>query len=166
MKSIRHTKQLPRYLQRSICLLALSLIICACTFSEGKLTADEGGDIVLRYKLEAQNSYIIGQPVLITFTLENVTEKDVYVLTWYTPLEGIKGNIFKVTRNGIELPYEGRMIKRGNPVREDYIQIKPMGSASSTVDLTPAFNMDVRGEYHVEFIKNIYEPLAKLDLWG
>jgi hypothetical protein len=157
MRGIRQNKQLSRYLQRGVYLLLLNLIIWSCAFFGENSSADKQQDIVLRFKLEARNSYIIGQPVPITFTLENVTHKDVYVLTWYTPFEGIKGKIFKVTRNGIEIPYEGRMIKRGNPVRQDYIHIKPLGSVSSTVDLTLAFNMDVPGEYRIEFIKHIYD---------
>jgi hypothetical protein len=157
MRNIRQNKQLSRCLQGGVYLLLLNFTILSCAFFNEKSIADEPQDIVLRFKLEARNSYIIGQPVPVTFTLQNVTHKDVYVLTWYTPFEGIKGKIFKVTRNGIEIPYEGRMMKCGNFAREDYIHIKPLGSVSSTVDLTLACNMNVPGEYHVEYIKHIYD---------
>ncbi len=157
MRGIRQNKQLSRYSDGGVYLLLLNLIILSCAFPGENRSADKQQDVVLSFKLEARNSYIIGQPVPITFTLQNLTHKDVYILTWYTPFEGIKGKIFKVTRNGIQIPYEGRMIKRGNPVREDYIHIKPLGSVTTTVDLAPAFNMDVPGEYRVEFIKHIYD---------
>jgi hypothetical protein len=157
MRTIWQNKQLSRCLQGGVYLLLLNFTILSCAFFNERSLADEPQDIVLKFKLEARNSYIIEQPVPVTFILQNVTHKDVYVLNWYTPFEGIKGKIFKVTRNGIEIPYEGRMMKRGNPTREDYIHIKPLGSVSSIVDLTLAFNMDIPGEYHTEYIKHIYD---------
>jgi hypothetical protein len=39
-----------------------------------------------------------------------------YVLKWFTPLEGIGGDIFRVERDGAELPYHGKLVKRGPPV--------------------------------------------------
>lgn len=157
MMGINGDKKLLRYIQGGVYLILMSFIIWSCAFFSEKSLADTHQDIVLKFKLEARNSYIIGQPVPLTFTLENVTHKNVHVLIWYTPLEGINGKIFKVTRDGIEIPYEGRMVKRGNPVQQDYIHIKPSGSVSSTVDLALAFNMNIPGEYRVEFIKHIYD---------
>jgi hypothetical protein len=157
MNSIKQHNKLLTYIQGGVYLVLLILIIWACAFFSEKGFADKPQEAVLKFKLEARNSYIIGQPVPITFTLENLTHKDIYVLTWYTPLEGMKSKFFKVTRNGIEFPYEGRMIKRADPVQQDYIHIEPRGSVSSTVDLTLAFRMDVPGEYRIEFTKHIYD---------
>jgi hypothetical protein len=121
------------------------------------VSTDKKQDAVLRFKLEARDSYVLGQPVPVTFRLENLTHKDVYVLTWYTPFEGLKGKIFKVTRDGAEIPYEGRMIKRGEPAHEDYLHIVAGGAASAVVDLNQAYKIDVPGEYHVEFVRRIYD---------
>lgn len=158
MKSTGRNERLSRCLRRGVCLLLFNFSLLSCAVFNEKGLADEQQNPVLRFRLEAQPSYIIGQPVPITFTLENLTNRDIYVLTWYTPLEGVKGKIFKVTRDGTEIPYEGRMVKRGNPAREDYIHITSRGSsAPSTVDLSLSFNMTVPGEYHVEFIKRVYD---------
>lgn len=86
---------------------------------------------VLKYQLSASNSYVLGKPVIIKFTLYNLLDENIWVLTWYTPLEGLKGKIFLVTCNGKEIPYEGRMVKRGNPTQDDYIYIASKGSAST-----------------------------------
>jgi peptidyl-Lys metalloendopeptidase len=140
-----------------MCLFALSIFMWQCPLFSENIASDNEQGAALRFKLEARDSYILGQPVPITFTLENLMRRDVYVLTWYTPFEGLKGKIFKVTRNGAEIPYEGRMIKRGEPTREDYLHIAPLGSASATVDLALVYNMGAPGTYRVEFIKGIYD---------
>jgi hypothetical protein len=118
---------------------------------------DQPEEAVLKFKLEAQADYAAGQAVNIKFTLENVSHEALYVLTWYTPLEGLKGKIFKVTRNGEEIPYEGRMIKRGNPAREDYMRIGPGESASATVDLSSGYNLGAPGEYRIEYKGRIHD---------
>lgn len=50
------------------------------------------------------------------FTLENLSDETVYVLKWFTPLEGLFGDIFRITRDSEEIPYTGPMVKRGDPV--------------------------------------------------
>jgi hypothetical protein len=138
-------------------LFFLSFFIGQSALSGESEFGDNKQNAMLRFKLKAQDSYIVGQPVAVTFMLENLTDKDVYVLTWYTPFEGMNGKIFSVTREGIEIPYKGRMVKRGEPVRKDYLHITPLGSASEVLDLATAYNMNTPGEYHVEFIKPIYD---------
>ena len=106
---------------------------------------------VLRFKLEAQPEYAAGQAVNIKFTLENISSEALFVLAWQTPLEGLKGNIFKVSRNGDRIPYEGRMIKRGAPVRSEYVRIGPGESVSATIDLSTGYSLCAAGRYDVEF---------------
>lgn len=133
------------------------LAVVSCGVPAGMNAIDQPQEAVLEYTLEAQAGFAAGQPVNIKFTLGNVSNETLYVLTWYTPLEGLKGKIFKVTRDGVEIPYEGRMVKRGNPVREDYVRIGPGESASATVDLSSGYNLSARGEYRVEFKGRIHD---------
>ncbi|MBI5827482.1 MAG: hypothetical protein HZB22_07145 [Deltaproteobacteria bacterium] len=111
----------------------------------------------MRFTLDAQQSYAAGSPVAIRFTLENLTAEPLYVLKWYTPLEGIKGRIFKVTRDGVEVLYEGPMVKRANPVRDDYVRIGPGESVSVAVDLSVVYDLTKPGEYRAEFSGRIYD---------
>ena len=99
----------------------------------------------------------LGSPFRLPLSWKYLTHKDLYILTWYTPFEGLNGKIFKVTREGVEVPYEGRMIKRGDPGPKNYLHITPQGSASAVVDLAKAYPMNTPGKYHVEFIKRIYD---------
>lgn len=119
---------------------------------------------VLTYQLESKESFRLDEPATIRFTVRDGGDKALYVLMWYTPLEGMKGEIFKVLRDNEELPYEGRMVKRGDPRAEDYIRIEPQDSASATVDLSLGFDVSKPGNYRVEFIKKIYDVIVAEDV--
>jgi len=111
---------------------------------------------VMKFQLEAHSSYVQGQPIKIKFTLNNVSSQNIWVLKWYTPLEGIKGKIFQLVCDGAAVKYEGRMTKRGEPDQKDYVQLPPGGSVSAEVDLSTAYSLasgrkcklTFRGEIH------------------
>jgi hypothetical protein len=111
----------------------------------------------MRYGLTAEPGYLTGQPVLIRFTLENMTDGDLWVLTWYTPLEGLKGRIFDVTCDGAEIRYEGRMVKRGDPGGKDYVHIPPRGSVSAVVDLSETYSLPACRDCRVRFRGRIHD---------
>jgi peptidyl-Lys metalloendopeptidase len=98
-------------------------------------------DSVLSYRLTARDHYASGDPIVVTFRLMNGGDRDVWVLPWHTPLEGIKGRIFEVTCAGESVAYAGRMMKRGDPVAGDYIRIAAGDSASAEVDLREAYSL-------------------------
>jgi hypothetical protein len=96
-------------------------------------------DSAVSYQLLAQDHYAPGGPIVVTFRLSNAGDRDVWVLNWYTPLEGIKGRIFDVTCSGESVAYEGRLMKRGDPTAEDYIRVAAGDSAVADVDLAQAY---------------------------
>ncbi len=112
---------------------------------------------ILRYHLSAQNSYILGKQVVIKFTLENLSGREIWVLKWYTPLEGLKGRILKVFCESKEILYEGRIVKRADPATEDYVRLSPGGSVSAEVDLSSAYALPVCSEVKVSFRGNIQD---------
>ena len=57
-------------------------------------------DAALNYELKAQGSYEQSKSIIIEFRIENQSLKEVWLLKWYTPLEGIKGKMFDVTCDG------------------------------------------------------------------
>jgi peptidyl-Lys metalloendopeptidase len=111
----------------------------------------------MRYQLSANDTYVKGDPVIINFTLMNLSNENLWVLTWYTPLEGLKGKIFRVTCDGKDVPYEGPMLKRGQPNKDDYIQIYPGSSVSKKVDLSAVYQIPACNEAFVEFKGRIYD---------
>jgi Tol biopolymer transport system component len=109
--------------------------------------------------LEAPASLPRGEPVEVRFTLTNRSETGLYVLKWYTPLEGLYGDIFRVERDGEPIPYNGPLVMRGDPTGDDYVYLDPGESASATVDLTavgendaPAYDFSRPGRYTIVFI--------------
>lgn len=144
----------------AISVASLVFFVFACTMAQGQSRTMQQAP-VLRYSLQAKDFYVIGNPVGVEFTLKNLTSRTLSVLTWYTPLEGLKGDIFKVTRDGVELRYEGRMVKRADPNANDYVRISAHASVSSTIDLSSAYDFSVPGHYNVEFAGQIFDVVSE-----
>jgi hypothetical protein len=111
--------------------------------------ADEAS--TLTAALEAPESLPTGAVVTVEFTLTNVSPEGLYVLTWFTPLEGLAGDIFGVQRDREEVPYRGKLVKRGPPTSEDYVWIDAGGSISAEVDLAQGYDFARAGQYTVQF---------------
>ena len=104
----------------------------------------------LECRLEAVNPLVAGGPVGVRFRLTNRTRGPLWVLRWNTPIEGWRGTIFTVTFKGTALPYQGPMLKRGDPGREEYVEIPPGESVNVSVDLAEVYDVKQPGEYQVK----------------
>ncbi len=100
---------------------------------------------------------VAGSPTSIRFSLANRTAEPLWVLRWNTPLEGWKGTILTVTHNGTEIFYQGPMMKRGDPSREDYVEIPSGESASNTVNLADVYEMSPPGQYEVKVTGSLHD---------
>jgi len=118
-------------------------------------------EAALEYLLKSQESYAVGSPVRIGFELRNLSDQTIYVLKWYTPLEGLFGNIFRVTRDGEEIPYQGPMAKRGDPGPEEYVELQPRGSVSAEVDLSAGYDLSRPGSYQLEFKGQLFDVVTQ-----
>jgi peptidyl-Lys metalloendopeptidase len=125
--------------------------------AEGEMPTRTTLGLSLDCTLEMDETYPVGQPVNLRFELHNQTDRSLYALTWYTPLEGIAGDIFRVTQDGEELPYQGMLAKRGDPTREEYITIEPGEAASAEVDLRTGYDLSVPGSYQVQFTAGLQD---------
>jgi heat shock protein HslJ len=101
--------------------------------------------------LEAPESLTSGAVVPVRFTLTNTLSEGIFVLTWFTPLEGLVGDIFRVEREAVELTYRGKMVKRGPPTAEDYVWLDAGGSLLTEVDLAEGYDFSQTGQYTVQF---------------
>lgn len=110
----------------------------------------------LTCRLEAQ------APSRLRFELANSSESALWVLKWNTPLEGWKGTVLEVTRDGKEVPYEGRLFKRGDPRREDYVEIPAGGKVDATVDLAEVYDVSRPGTYKVEADGELIDVTAEM----
>ena len=96
---------------------------------------------------------------MVRFVLENRGKTALQVLRWYTPLEGVRGDIFRVSRAGTRLPYEGPLMKRGDPGAADYVEIPPGGSVAGTADLSAAYGIHEPGKYRVAFTRGLSDVI-------
>jgi len=101
--------------------------------------------------------------VKLRFTLINNTDARLHVLKWYTPLEGIAGEIFRVGRDGQVIPYQGILATRATPPPEAYVLLGPGESVSAEVDLATAYDFSVAAEYAIEFISPRISHVARTE---
>ena len=74
-------------------------------------------------RLDSADEHVSGKPVFVAMELRNQDDSARYMLKWYTPFEGIAGEIFTVEHDGGAVKYQGPLAKRGEPVASDYIEI-------------------------------------------
>jgi peptidyl-Lys metalloendopeptidase len=125
--------------------LTVGALACALHRERGNVGTN------LECTLSAPHRVRVGEPVPVHFRLTNRAPGPLYVLTWRTPLEGLRGNDFLITRDGEELRYRGPMVKRGEPEREHYVVIASDASADADVDLAPAYDFQQPGRYRIAF---------------
>ena len=86
--------------------------------------------------------------------ITNGSGSSLRVLKWNTPLEGWKGTVLRVTRDGRDgeerLAYQGPMLKRGDPQGDAYVEIPAGGKVDATVDLAEVYDVSRPGTYKVE----------------
>ena len=122
--------------------------------AEPKPTASkypESQESDLTAKIDVPTSLDSGGIVMAIFTLTNTSSDGLFFLKWFTPLEGIAGDIFRVERDGAELPYRGKLVKRGPPISEDFVWLEAGESVSAEVDLAEGYDFSQAGQYTIQF---------------
>lgn len=123
---------------------ALVLLVTAA------LPLSAAADDALRCTLSAPAKAAAGQPVMLQFTLTNRGSAALDVLQWNTPFEGWFGSYVRVLRDGVELPYRGPQLKRGDPRKSAYFRLRAGQSRRASVDLALPFDLTQPGHYRVE----------------
>ncbi|HEY6065711.1 MAG TPA: protease [Thermoanaerobaculia bacterium] len=96
-----------------------------------------------------------GRPVEVRFTLKNGGARALKVLRWYTPFEGLRGDIFTVTRGARRIEYEGPLMKRGDPSAGDYVEVPAGESVSAVVDASQGYDFSRAGTYRISFARGL-----------
>ena len=113
--------------------------------------AQQQQQVGLECRLTAPARVRAGEPVVVHFALANRSGRALLVLTWRSPLEGLLGNDWRITREGAadEVAYAGPMVKRGAPEAEDYQALAAGGTAEADVELSLAYDLSAPGRYRV-----------------
>jgi hypothetical protein len=111
--------------------------------------------------ISAQPSYPLGDSILITFELENISSDAYQVLTWGTPFEGkLTDDCLQVAREGEPIPYDGKLVKRGDPPPSAYALLRPGERLKSTVDISEAYAIDQVGDYGVTLRASFFDAFV------
>jgi hypothetical protein len=96
----------------------------------------------------------------LTFRLLNVGTQPLHLLNWQTPFEGITAPTFTIRRDGVEIAYDGMMVKRGAPAPESYVGLQPGARRQATVDLARGWDVARPGTYTVEYTGKLLDVVA------
>jgi peptidyl-Lys metalloendopeptidase len=111
--------------------------------------------------IEADRTFLAdNDPAVVRVAIRNDSARDLYVLRWQTPVNGIEGNLFDVRLEGQTVAYTGRLYKRTTPKAEDYVRIPAGGEIGAEVDLSAYYDMSRTGEYTVRYRSVVQDALS------
>lgn len=87
----------------------------------------------------------------VEVTVTNTSRKTARIPKWQLPSAQAESNLFAISRNGEEVRYEGRMIKRSTPTAADFAVLRPGQSQRVTLNLAEAYDLSKSGDYTVTF---------------
>lgn len=108
----------------------------------------------LKVELEAEEgtTFKLDEGVELFFSVSNEGKKKQQFCIYMTPFEGFKGDILEVKdAAGNEVPYQGMMVKRGAPTKDDYYKILRDQTLPVAFNLLEAYPIDKPGTYTVQF---------------
>ncbi len=87
----------------------------------------------------------------VEVTVTNTGSRTLRIPKWQLPTDVQRSNLFRITRDGVEVGYEGAMIKRGVPGAEDFAILRAGRSYRSVVELGTAYDLSKAGHYTVTY---------------
>lgn len=142
-----------------VCFLAGLAMAAACAGSSA-VTEPDGASGILSCHLSVPGQVQQGHPVTVELALHNGLAVPVKVLRYFTPFEGILGEIFDIRWQGQPVIYEGPMMKRAAPGEEDWLLLKAGDALSATVDISGAWNLTRPGQYLLKLRNSISYRVA------
>lgn len=119
-------------------------------------------------KMALKNSLAVATKagkVLVTVALENKLAVPVYVpRAVYVDDELFRREFDIRDSAGAEVDYIGPMVKRGPFTREDFLEVKPGGKVSNTIDITRSYAFKAgTHQYTVRYGGGPVQDVSKLD---
>lgn len=132
-----------------IALLSLGLLVsCSKPQAMNKVLFNNEVSV----SIVTQKQYELGRDIVTSFIIKNGTNKPIQLLKWGTPLEGrLTRNSFRITHQNKELPYQGRIFKRGKPSSKDYITLQPLTSLQTDITLSSSYLFTLAGQYTITY---------------
>ena len=120
------------------------------TFTQYVSLCSESSSKPFTTTFECLQEYWLGDEIECQYTVTNNHNNDYHVLKRFTPLEGMQSSFVSISRNGEVIPYDGIMIKRSFPPKdEEYLLLKAGSKHVLTIDLSLAYAIYETGQYTV-----------------
>ena len=87
----------------------------------------------------------------IEVIVTNTSRKTLRIPKWQLPSAVSESNVFNISRDGREVRFEGRMVKRAAPTAVDFAILRPGRSYRSVVELGEAYDLSKPGHYNVAY---------------
>jgi hypothetical protein len=134
-------------------LSAAILLLAACsqqTLNNGK--AENSMPISATMRM-AQDTFRVGEKVVLNFTVHNSADTVQQFCKWHTPFEPLMSKYLDVTAStGEEVNYQGAMAKRIMPPPADsYVKVNPGDSLSIEVDVLKAYAVKSPARYTIRY---------------
>ncbi|MBK7319957.1 M35 family metallo-endopeptidase [Candidatus Villigracilis affinis] len=97
------------------------------------------------------SSFRSGDDVVVHVNIKNPTDSQARILKWLTPTAGVEQSLFKVSLDGKDVAYLGKLVKRAAPTESDYITLQPGESLSGDVNLSDYYDLSSSGNYDVNY---------------
>ncbi len=121
--------------------LAYSIIFLSCLSISTTKAFENMEPKVITCTISVDSLPLSTEAVLLDFSLTNLLDEKIELLTWFTPFEGFLSDLFVITNKetGKKLNYQGPMVKRIEPNIEDYLTISAKKTISMTLNLSQAY---------------------------
>src|SRR5688572_7272605 len=93
----------------------------------------------------AKDAFGAEDGLLVNVSIANPNKGAIRILRWFTPADGIKGDLFAVTVNGKAVEYIGPEYKRPAATDKDYIILKSGETIETTIDLAGFYDLSESG---------------------
>lgn len=81
----------------------------------------------------------------------NTSRKTLRIPKWQLPSAVSESKVFHISRDGQEVTFEGRMVKRAAPTAADFAILRPGRSIRSVVELGKSYDLSKPGHYNVTY---------------
>jgi hypothetical protein len=105
-----------------------------------------------------------GNKVLLHVTVNNGTDKPIWVPAAIARAKDLTRREFEVRAEGKIVEYSGRMVKRGPITADDFVKIEPHAKVENTVDITNSYAWPSGAHaYTLDYEGNYLTDIARLD---
>lgn len=108
-----------------------------------------------------KNVFLYQDSVLVRVSITNTGKQPITVLRWYTPVDGVKEDLFVVTLDGKAVEYIGPHYKRPAPSPADYVTLNGGETIGSTIDLAGYYDLSGSGYYQVSYNAEAFDIFSR-----